>query len=219
MNEELDIIQQIAVLALPLLFAITVHEAAHGWAAYRLGDNTAQQMGRVTLNPIKHIDLIGTVIMPLLILFISQFNFMLGWAKPVPVNFNRLKSPRRDTALVALAGPGANFLMAIGWAFVAKLGVMIGDQFVGTPFLFYMGNMGIFINVILMVLNLLPLLPLDGGRVLHSLLPTRLAQAFGQLEPYGFFILVILLLTHVLEQILSPPIQFISHKILLLVSL
>ncbi|MEK8015830.1 MAG: site-2 protease family protein [Candidatus Parabeggiatoa sp.] len=212
---ELTLLQQISIWALPILFAITAHEAAHAWVAFKLGDSTAYREGRVTLNPIKHIDLIGTVILPLLMVVISGFVF--GWAKPVPVNFRQLRQPRRDMALVALAGPGANLLMAIFWVIVAKLGFFLTAEFEQAIFLVYIGSAGILINLILMILNLLPILPLDGGRVLHSALPRELAISFGRLEPFGLIILVILLVTGILENILHPLINFMSQQFFSLV--
>ncbi|HAI67941.1 MAG TPA: site-2 protease family protein [Gammaproteobacteria bacterium] len=207
---ELTLLQQISIWALPILFAITAHEAAHAWVAFKLGDSTAYREGRVTLNPIKHIDLIGTVILPLLMVVISGFVF--GWAKPVPVNFRQLRQPRRDMALVALAGPSANLLMAIIWVIVAKLGLLLTGEFEQAIFLVYMGSAGILINLILMILNLLPILPLDGGRVLHSALPRELAISFGRLEPFGLIILVILLVTGILEKILFPLVIFMYQQ-------
>ena len=205
-----QIVQLIAVLALPLLFAITVHEAAHGWVANRLGDHTALMLGRVTFNPLKHIDPVGTVIVPLAILLLSTLSgatFLFGWAKPVPVDWRKLNHPRRDMALVALAGPGANLLMALFWGLMIKLGVMLigTSDWVAMP-LVYMGAAGVLINLVLMTLNLFPLLPLDGGRVLASLLPPRLAYRFSRLEPYGLIILLLLIFTGVLGRILLPAI-------------
>ena len=205
-----QIVQLIAVLALPLLFAITVHEAAHGWVANRLGDHTALMLGRVTFNPIKHVDPVGTVIVPLAILLLSSLGgttFLFGWAKPVPVDWRKLNHPRRDMALVALAGPGANLIMALFWGLMIKLGVMLigTSDWVATP-LVYMGAAGVLINLVLMTLNLFPLLPLDGGRVLASLLPPRLAYRFSRLEPYGLIILLLLIFTGVLGRILLPAI-------------
>lgn len=204
---ELSLIQKIAVWSLPVLFAITVHEVAHGWVARRLGDPTAFMMGRLTLNPLKHIDPVGTLIVPLVLLLLPG-GFIFGWAKPVPVTWQNLRKPKRDMALVALAGPLANLLMAIGWAIVAKIGFLIAADipFVGQPMI-YMGSAGILINVILMVLNLLPLPPLDGGRIMTGILPGPLAYQFSRIEPYGFFILLGLLATGILGDILSPVVQ------------
>ncbi len=201
---ELTLIQKVAVWALPVLFAITVHEVAHGWVAKRLGDPTAMMMGRLTLNPFKHIDLVGTVVVPIILLLLEGFIF--GWAKPVPVTWSNLRNPKRDMALVALAGPASNLLMALFWAAVAKIGLMTATAMpmIGLP-LFYMGGAGIFINIALMVLNLLPLPPLDGGRVVSGLLPGPLSYKFDRIEPYGFFILLGLLATGVLTTIMNPP--------------
>src|SRR5210317_2286465 len=180
--EELTTVQRIAVWALPILFAITVHEVAHGWVARRLGDPTAYMMGRLTLNPIRHIDPIGTVLVPLALTLMGGFIF--GWAKPFPVTWENLRNPKRDMVLVAAAGPLANLAMALLWALAMKVGVLLGDEarWVALP-LIYMGFAGITINLVLMVLNLLPLPPLDGGRVVAGLLPDRLAWRYGRLEP------------------------------------
>ena len=204
--------QAIAVSILPLLFAITVHEVAHGWMAHKLGDQTAKMMGRLTLNPIKHIDPVGTILVPGLLLVLGGFIF--GWAKPVPVTVENLRQPRRDMALVALAGPGANLLMALLWAVIAKIGILLGPgmEWLGTP-LMLMGIIGITFNLILMVLNLLPILPLDGGRVLESLLPGPLSYKFSRLEPYGFMILLVLLISGLLPKLLGPPIQLLEKII------
>lgn len=198
--------QILAILILPVLFAITVHEAAHGWAAGHLGDRTARLLGRVTLNPLKHIDPIGTLLVPLVTFFLTGFLF--GWAKPVPVDVRNLRQPRRDMALVALAGPGANLVMAILWGLAIQLALALWSisPWVAQP-LAYMGAAGVLINVLLMVLNLFPLLPLDGGRVLNALLPRRLALPFARLEPYGLILLVIVLVTGVLGTLLHPLIE------------
>jgi len=196
---EITLIQKIAAWVLPVLFAITVHETAHGWMALRLGDKTALMLGRLTLNPLKHIDPVGTILVPGVMLMLS--GLMFGWAKPVPITWQNLGNPKRDMVLVAAAGPLANLLMAFLWAVIIRLGVMLGD--VGVALVF-MGAVGIFINTLLMALNLLPLPPLDGGRVLTGLLPGPLAYKFSRIEPYGFFILVGLLVTGILGTLLVP---------------
>ena len=202
----LDIAQKIAVWVLPVLFAITVHEVAHGWMARRHGDNTAFMLGRLTLNPIRHIDPIGTILVPAVALLVG--GFIIGWARPVPINTRNLRQPRRDMALVALAGPGANLLMGLGWAIVVRIGLaLLGSaEWIAMPMI-YMGVAGIVINMMLMVLNLLPLPPLDGGRVLSSLLPPRASDVLNRIEPYGIFILIGLLATNLLGVILWPPLS------------
>jgi len=196
------IIQSIAIFALPVILAITLHEAAHGYVAKKFGDLTAYAQGRVTLNPLRHIDPMGTVIVPLLLLAASS-PYLFGWAKPVPVNFGNLHHPKRDMLWVAAAGPGANLLMAFLWALVFKLGLAIPESNFSEPMLL-MGQAGILINVILLVLNLLPLPPLDGGRIAVSLLPQRIAYLFAKIEPYGFIILLALLFTGVLGAVIGP---------------
>jgi len=196
----LSLMQKISVWAVPVLLAITVHEVAHGWVASKLGDRTALMLGRLTLNPFKHIDPLGTILIPGLLLLMHS-GFIFGYAKPVPVDWRNLHHPKRDMAIVAAAGPVTNFLMGIGWALLVRVGVQLGDT--GTALL-YMGVAGIFINTILMVLNLIPLPPLDGGRVLTGLLPNRQAWYLSRIEPYGFFILIALLVTGILGKILWP---------------
>ncbi len=209
---ELTIIQKVAIWALPLLFAITLHEVAHGWVASFFGDQTARLQGRLTLNPIKHIDLIGTIILPIIMLLFS--NFVFGWAKPIPIDSRNMHHPRRDTAIVAAAGPLSNFLMAIFWAGIAKVGYLLlkGNAWFGVP-LSYMGEAGIMINVVLGVLNIIPIPPLDGGRVLMNLLPGRMGYFFSRIEPYGFFILIFLLVTNTLSFVMNPLIFFIIRMI------
>jgi Zn-dependent protease len=212
-----QIIQQFIIILLPILLAITVHEAAHGWAALQLGDSTAWQLGRVTLNPLKHIDPIGTVIVPIIMFTLG--GLMFGWAKPVPVNWRYLHQPRRDMALVAIAGPLANFLMAIIWAMIAKVGWLTSSWFEPSLFFLYMGQAGIVINTVFMVLNLMPILPLDGGRVLYSILPPSLARSFGQLEPFGLIILIVLLASGLLGKILIPLVELIYGQLIWLIGM
>ena len=197
---ELSTLQKIAVWLLPVLFAITVHETAHGWMALKLGDRTAQMLGRLSLNPIRHIDPVGTLLVPALMLAFTGIVF--GWAKPVPITWQNLHQPRRDTALVAIAGPVSNLLMGLFWALVITAGALLG----GMPgvYLILAGTAGIFINTILLVLNLLPLPPLDGSRVVGALLPGKLAWHYSRIEPYGFIILALLLVTGLLGEILWP---------------
>jgi Zn-dependent protease len=205
---ELSTLQLIAIWILPVIFAITLHEVGHGWAAFKLGDNTAYQLGRITLNPIKHIDPIGTVILPSLLLVTTGFVF--GWAKPVPVNFQQLNQPRRDMALVALAGPGANLLMLFFWAIIINIGFFFYSSYDSAIFFIYVGRAGVIINFILMLLNLLPILPLDGGRVVHAMLPLNMADKYGRLEPFGLILLIVLLLTGVLQQVMQYFLGFIQ---------
>ena len=208
--EELTLIQKFAVLVLPVLFAITVHEVAHGWVAKKLGDDTAFVLGRLTLNPIKHIDPIGTILVPGVLLLVGGFVF--GWAKPVPVDWQRLRNPKHDMIWVALAGPGSNLLMAIGWAILLKFGVVLNHSTITIPLL-YMGSAGILINLVLMVLNLLPIPPLDGSRVVAGLLPTSLALKFGRIEPYGLMIILVLFMSGLITPILGYPLEFIRSII------
>lgn len=200
-----EIIQTISLYALPVMFAITLHEAAHGYVARLFGDPTATQLGRVTLNPIKHIDPVGTIAVPVGILLMSKLvggPFLLfGWAKPVPVDFGRLRRPKRDMLWVALAGPAANLFMAILWGISLRVLFETGDR---SSFWFQMAQIGIQINLTLMALNLLPILPLDGGRVLFSLLPNQLAWQYGRIEPFGLWIVIALLATGVLSTLIAP---------------
>ena len=196
-----QLIQTIALAAIPVLFAITLHEAAHGYVARHFGDMTAFQQGRISLNPVRHIDPVGTILLPMLTLWMG--GILLGWAKPVPVNFSALRNPKKDMLWVALAGPASNLLMALGWALIYKIALAFPDNYYAVPLL-AMAKIGININVVLMVLNLLPLPPLDGGRIAISMLPHQLAYKLSQIEPYGMFILIFLALTSVLGWILSP---------------
>lgn len=200
---EFPIYYQMIIWAIPVLLAVALHEVGHGWAAKQLGDSTAEDMGRLSLNPLKHIDPMGTIVIPLVTFFLSGFIF--GWAKPVPVNWGKLRNTRRDIALVALAGPAANLIMIIFWLMMIKLIVVIADQHnIVANVLFFMASAGITINSLLMILNLFPLPPLDGSRVVFSLLPTQLAYRYSKIEPYGMIILVILLVSGVLFKIVGP---------------
>jgi Zn-dependent protease len=217
MMDELSLFQRILVWILPVVFAITVHEVAHGWVAKKYGDNTAFMQGRLTLNPIKHIDLLGTIIIPGLLL-ISGTGFIFGWAKPVPVDARNFKNPLSDMAIVALAGPVSNLLMAVAWALIARVGMTIGTsaEAISLP-LIYSGVAGIAINLVLALINLLPIPPLDGSRILTGMLPSRLAWQYNQLERYGFIILLILLWTNLLGVILAYP-MFIIQKLFLAIA-
>lgn len=199
------LIQTLAIAALPVIFAITLHEAAHGYAARHFGDLTAWQAGRISLNPIRHIDLIGTIVVPVSILLLSAGNFLFGWAKPVPVNFGRLRKPKQDMFWVAAAGPGANLFMALAWALMFKFAEAAPDNAYSLP-MARMADIGIDVNLVLMALNLLPIPPLDGGRIAVSLLPHRMAWNFARIEPWGFPILLLLLFTGILGSILGPVI-------------
>lgn len=197
---ELSLIQKIVIYAPPIIFAITVHEAAHGYVAKYFGDMTAFNAGRITLNPLKHIDLFGTILLPAVTILIGGILF--GWAKPVPVDFGRLRNPKKDMLWVAAAGPASNFLMAIIWLFVIKF-AMGSPETISLP-LVEMAKAGIQINIVLMVLNLLPLPPLDGGRIAVSLLPMPYAMKFAKIERFGFLILIGLLFSGLLNKILNP---------------
>ncbi|MCP5244608.1 MAG: site-2 protease family protein [Burkholderiales bacterium] len=211
-----SIIQGITIYALPVIFAITLHEAAHGYVAKYFGDFTAFNQGRISLNPTKHIDPVGTILVPASLFIISKITmgagFLFGWAKPVPVNFANLRHPKQDMLWVAAAGPGANLVMAFFWALVIKLAMVMPINDLTKPMIL-MGIAGIEINVILMVLNLLPLPPLDGGRMAVSLLPHRIAYHFAKIEPYGFMILLVLLISGVLGVIVWPLITFMKLMI------
>jgi len=216
------LIQTIAIAALPVIFAITLHEAAHGYAARHFGDPTAWQAGRISLNPLRHIDPVGTLLVPGLILVTSYFAagsaMLFGWAKPVPVDFGRLRQPKRDMLWVAAAGPASNLVMALGWAALLKLAFLLPLNAYSLP-LAEMSKIGISVNVVLMVLNLLPLPPLDGGRIAVSLLPHALAWKFAQLERWGFPILLLLLFTGILGSIMGPIVSLVRGLIIFLFQL
>jgi Zn-dependent protease len=205
-----NFVQTVAIYALPVLFAITLHEAAHGYVARYFGDMTAYAQGRISLNPARHIDLVGTILVPIAILIASKLagttGFLFGWAKPVPVNYSALRKPKQNMMWVAAAGPAANLVMAIGWAVLYKLAETIGPGEYATPFKL-MSAAGIEVNVVLMLLNLLPILPLDGGRIVASLLPARMSGQYSRLEPWGFPILLLLMFSGYLGTILSPMVR------------
>ena len=198
-----NILITILVYAIPVIFAITLHEAAHGYVAKHFGDSTAYMLGRVTLNPAKHIDPIGTVVLPLVTVALS--GFMFGWAKPVPVNFHNLRNPRWHSVWVAAAGPGVNVVQALAWALVARLlAETVSPTGLAGGFWLAVAEKGVIVNVVFAILNLFPLLPLDGGRIMASLLPPRISYSYSRLEPYGMVILIILMVTGVFSRLLSP---------------
>ena len=211
-----QIMQTISVAIIPLLFAITVHEVAHGYIASKLGDKTALMLGRLTLNPVKHIDPVGTILVPLITLILGGVLF--GWAKPVPITWQNLKNPRRDMAIVALAGPAANLLMALIWALFIKLIMLLHLNAISVnnnimEFLYLTSSIGVWINCILMILNLIPIPPLDGSRVVSSLLPRHASYYYDKIEPYGLFILLGLLAIGVLSYLILPLAVGIFHMI------
>jgi len=200
--------QLVAVYAIPVILAITLHEAAHAFVAAQLGDRTAQQLGRMTINPLRHIDPVGTLLVPALILLASKAMggvLLFGWAKPVPIIQSNLRSPRRDMGIVAAAGPGANIAMALGWGVLLKL-LLVGAF--DSELLYRMAIAGVLVNLALAVLNLVPLPPLDGGRIVASLLPERLSNAYSRIEPWGIFVLLALLATGALGGVLMPMIDY-----------
>jgi Zn-dependent protease len=209
-------VQTVAIYALPVVFAITLHEAAHGYVARHCGDMTAYAQGRISLNPARHIDLVGTILVPIAILAASKFlggaALLFGWAKPVPVNYSALRRPRQNMLWVAAAGPAANLVMAIGWALLLKISLVLPENYFSEP-MRLMCKAGINVNLVLMLLNLLPILPLDGGRIVASLLPSRIAWGYAKLEPLGFPILLVLLFVGALGVILAPMINF-SYRVL-----
>lgn len=211
----LTLIQKFAVMAIPVLLAITVHEVAHGWAAYKLGDKTALMLGRLTLNPFKHIDPLGTVIIPLILLWLGGIIF--GWARPIPINPKNFKHPRRDTAIVSAAGPFSNFVMAFCWAAIMKLGlILMSYHFRFALPIMLMGETGVIINLVLMVLNLIPLPPLDGSRIVSAIIPNRWAYYYDRVERYGLIILLLLLVTGLLGRIIFPIVFLLQHLLALI---
>ena len=206
-----DLIQTVVLYALPVLFAITVHEAAHGYAARHFGDNTAYVMGRVTLNPLKHIDPVGTILMPLMLYFATSGAFVFGYAKPVPVQFGKLRNPKRDMVWVALAGPGVNLIQAFFWG-----ALLLTLQGIGVTEVFFlkMCQGGILVNVVMFVFNLFPLPPLDGGRVLVGLLPYRQAELVSRIEPWGFFIVMALVVAGVVSKLWMQPLMGLTFGLL-----
>ncbi len=207
-----DVAGTLAVWALPVLLAVTLHEVAHGWVARALGDPTAAEQGRLSLNPLRHVDPVGTVLVPAVLALLGGFIF--GWARPVPVNMHRLPNPRRDMALVALAGPAANLAMAIGWALLLRASADAHGTLVAQ-----MAQAGVVINLVLMVLNLLPLPPLDGGRVLNGVLPEPMARAVDRIEPFGLLIIVGLMAAGLLGVLLRPGLELAGSLVFALVGL
>ena len=206
-----NLIQTVAIYALPVLFAITVHEAAHGYVARHFGDNTAWMLGRVTLNPLKHIDPVGTILMPLLLYFATSGAFLFGYAKPVPVQFGKLRNPKRDMVWVALAGPGANLAQALLWGIALYL---LQGAGISEPFFIKMCQAGILVNVVMLVFNLFPLPPLDGGRVLVGLLPWKQAMLVSRVEPWGFFIVMALVISGVITNLWMRPLMTLTYALL-----
>lgn len=209
-----DLIQTLAVYSLPVLFAITLHEAAHAYAAKYFGDNTAYSLGRMSLNPLKHVDLIGTILIPV-VLFLLRSPFLFGYAKPVPVEFGRLRNPKKQMAFVALAGPLANLVMGLGWMILLVLLAAWGDS---EDFFLRMARAGVETNLVIFAFNLIPLPPLDGGRIMTSILPNKYAWRFAQLEPYGFFIVLGLAFMNVLSFWMVPVMKAANFLLLLLIS-
>ena len=206
-----NLIQTVSLYAIPVIFSITLHEAAHGYAARYFGDDTAWMLGRISLNPLKHIDPVGTILLPLLLYFSTSGAFLFGYAKPVPVNFGRLRHPKRDMVWVALAGPAINFVQAVVWG--ASLFVLQGAG-ISEPFLLKMCQGGVLVNVVMCVFNLFPLPPLDGGRILVGLLPMRQAYWLSRVEPWGFFIVMALVLTKVINTFWMLPLMGLSFEAL-----
>jgi Zn-dependent protease len=206
-----NLVQTVLIYALPVLFAITVHEAAHGYAARHFGDNTAWMLGRVTLNPVKHIDPVGTILMPLLLYFATSGTFLFGYAKPVPVNFGHLRNPKRDMVWVALAGPASNFVQALLWAVLL---VVLSGTGVQERFFLEMAQAGVLVNLVMWAFNLFPLPPLDGGRILVGLLPWKQAQVVARIEPWGFFIVMALVIAGVVSTFWLRPLMSVGYAVL-----
>jgi Zn-dependent protease len=206
-----QIIQTVLIYALPVLFAITVHEAAHGYAARHFGDDTAWKMGRITLNPIKHIDPLGTIVMPLLLYFATSGSFLFGYAKPVPVHFGKLRNPKRDMIWVALAGPAANLIQALLWGVLL---LVLAGTGLTERFFIEMCRAGMLVNVVMFAFNLFPLPPLDGGRILVGLLPMRPALWVSRIEPWGFFIVMGLVIAGVISAIWMRPVMNLTYSLL-----
>jgi Zn-dependent protease len=206
-----NLVQTVLIYALPVLFAITIHEAAHGYVARALGDNTAYALGRVTLNPIRHVDPMGTIVMPLLLYFATKGAFLFGYAKPVPVNFGQLRHPKRDMIWVALAGPASNFAQAILWAVAYTL---LAGSGITERFFLEMCKAGVLVNLVMWAFNVFPLPPLDGGRILVGLLPRRLAWSFSRIEPWGFFIVLGLVMVGIVGTYWLRPLIGLGYVIL-----
>ncbi len=204
-----NLVQTVAIYALPVLFAITVHEAAHGYVARHFGDNTAWMLGRVTLNPLKHIDPLGTIVMPLMLYFATSGAFLFGYAKPVPVQFGKLRNPKRHMVWVALAGPGANLVQALLWGVLFYL---LQGAAVTEPFFIKMCQAGILVNVVMFVFNLFPLPPLDGGRILVGLLPHKQAELVSRIEPWGFFVVMALVIAGVITTLWMRPLMALTYS-------
>ena len=217
---ELTVLQQLSIWVIPVLLAVTLHEAAHAWTASHYGDNTAKLLGRVSINPIHHIDIVGTIIVPIAVLVLSNFSFVFGWAKPVPIRASSLKNPRRDMALVTAAGPVSNLIMAFLWAILLKIGFMLDPSSSYTDlFLVLTARAGIVINLLLAFLNLIPIPPLDGSKIVMSLLPPKQVAYYEKIEPYGFYILLLLMFTGILNWLVSAPINAIFSLLMSLFNL
>ncbi|RDH84475.1 MAG: site-2 protease family protein [endosymbiont of Galathealinum brachiosum] len=207
----MDEVYKILLALFPIIMAITLHEAAHGWVAFKLGDSTARDLGRITANPIKHIDPIGTVLIPVVMILVTGFAF--GYAKPVPVDVRKFEHPQKDMALVALAGPLSNFIMAVFWTFVLMLSYKFIPSGAVANAVKYMSGIGVIINIILMVVNLLPMLPLDGGRIVTGVLPFKWAVIFVRSERYGMWLVILLLVTGILGKILMPMVEMVQKNL------